>query len=669
MRARATLLGDVGPSAPDQWEFDEPHVLVSVYAADAARLEETLGSVLVPDTQDGVELLHVQRAHELPGGKDHFGFFDGVSQPAIQGSGVLSRPGDGIRHGEHGWREVATGEVLLGYPDEDGTLPKAPHAPYDRNGTYVVLRKLAVDTAAFRRFVAEADYPGGPELLAAKIVGRWPDGTPLALAPDGPDEALAGDPSRINDFGYADDPQGLRCPLGSHIRRANPRDAPSFFGGRLSARHRIVRRGRAYGDPLPPGVMDDDGADRGLVFVSFQSNLWRQFETIQAQWINDGDRFGLGRDTDPLVGEPHPGGTKLTVPGTPPYFVTARPRLVTMRGGAYLFQPSMTALRHLAAGFRADRLGLREPARQPVELRPVVRAEQGDVGPAGVQLPQPGEVVAAEPVDHRLGHLEGHQTGRGTDGRRDVALVEVRVAGVQDPAVGTADRHARVAAGVPDQGHQQDVVGQHRDGLEALPGLALDVVGLPPRDVGPVRGEVAEPLAEHRVHGRVVLGPPDVHRRVREVGQAAGVVRVEVGQHDVGDVAGREPQRRHLRRRRLGRVEDRADQEHERPAQPGGALLDVGDPDAGVHEREPVGPLDEQAVGDQVAGHHGGQLTTQGPHRPAVEVVHPRDRHDRCRLAVSRTSAFCQRANGDASAIASRVGTSGHEDPTREAPS
>jgi Dyp-type peroxidase family len=348
MRARATLLGDVGPSAPDQWEFDEPHVLVSVYAADAARLEETLASVLVPDAQDGVELLHVQRAHELPGGKDHFGFFDGVSQPAIQGSGVLARPGDGIRHGERGWREVATGEVLLGYPDEDGTLPKAPHAPYHRNGTYVVLRKLAVDAAAFRRFVAEAEYPGGPELLAAKIVGRWPDGTPLALAPDGPDEALAGDPSRINDFGYADDPQGLRCPVGSHIRRANPRDAASFFGGRLSARHRIVRRGRAYGEPLPPGVMDDDGVDRGLVFVSFQSNIWRQFETIQAQWINDGDRFGLGRDTDPLVGEPHPGATKLTVPGTPPYFLTARPRLVTMRGGAYLFQPSMTALRHLA---------------------------------------------------------------------------------------------------------------------------------------------------------------------------------------------------------------------------------------------------------------------------------------------------------------------------------
>ena len=112
--------------------------------------------------------------------------------------------------------------------------------------------------------------------------------------------------------------------------------------------------------------------------------------------------------------------------------------------------------------------------------------------------------------------------------------------------------------------------------------------------------------------GASISARPTCTRRVREVGQAAGVVRVEVGEHDVGDVAGREPQRRHLCRRRLGGVEDRADQEHERPAEPGGALLDVGDPDAGVHEREPVGPFDEQAVGDQVARHHGGQLTTRG---------------------------------------------------------
>ena len=93
------------------------------------------------------------------------------------------RPGDGQPDGAGGWRDVATGEILLGYEDEDGTLPAAPLAPFERNGTFVVYRKLAMDTAAFRRYMAAQNYPGGADQLAAKIVGRWPDGTPLARLP------------------------------------------------------------------------------------------------------------------------------------------------------------------------------------------------------------------------------------------------------------------------------------------------------------------------------------------------------------------------------------------------------------------------------------------------------------------------------------------------------
>jgi deferrochelatase/peroxidase EfeB len=204
--------------------------------------------------------------------------------------------------------------------------------------------------AAFRRFVAEQGkrYPGGPELLAAKIVGRWRDGTPLEVSPDRPDAAVASDPARINDFSYRDDAQGLRCPIGAHIRRANPRDAPGFFDGRLSNRHRIVRRGRTYGPPLPEGVLEDDGVDRGLVFVCFNASIWRQFETIQALWIDDGDPFGLGTDKDFLVGEPGDGAGKMTIQGNPPYFLRPQPRFVTTRGGEYLYRPSMSALRRLA---------------------------------------------------------------------------------------------------------------------------------------------------------------------------------------------------------------------------------------------------------------------------------------------------------------------------------
>ncbi len=347
MAARADRLGDRGPSAPSTWEpgFDEAHVLVTVSAVDGAHLEAALESVIGEDAEmRAVTLVHLQQAEALAGGRDHFGFFDGIAQPAIQGSGVAPRPGDGQPDGAGGWREVATGEVLLGYRDEDGALPAAPAPPFERNGTFVVYRKLAMDAAAFRRFIASAGYPGGADQLAAKIVGRWADGTPLELSPDRPDPAVA-----INDFSYAKDPDGLRCPLGAHIRRANPRDSLGFYEGRLSNRHRIVRRGRAYGPPLPPGVLEDDGVDRGLIFVCFQADIWRQFETIQSLWIDDGDPFGLGADKDFLIGEPHGTEGKMTIQGRPPFFLKPQPRFVTLRGGGYLFQPSMTALRRLAA--------------------------------------------------------------------------------------------------------------------------------------------------------------------------------------------------------------------------------------------------------------------------------------------------------------------------------
>ena len=348
MAARADRLGDRGPSAPSNWEpgFDQAHVLVTVSAVDAAHLEAALESVIGEDAEmRAVVLVHLQQAEALAGGHDHFGFFDGIAQPAIEGSGVAPRPGDGQPDGAGGWREVATGEVLLGYRDEDGGLPAAPAPPFERNGTFVVYRKLAMDAAAFRRFIASTGYPGGADQLAAKIVGRWPDGTPLALSPDRPDPSAA-----INDFSYSDDPDGLRCPLGAHIRRANPRDSLGFYDGRLSNRHRIVRRGRAYGPPLAAGRLEDDGVDRGLIFVCFQADIWRQFETIQALWIDDGDPFGLGPDKDFLIGEPHGTEGKMTIQGHPPYFLTPQPRFVTLRGGEYLFQPSMSALRTLSSG-------------------------------------------------------------------------------------------------------------------------------------------------------------------------------------------------------------------------------------------------------------------------------------------------------------------------------
>jgi Dyp-type peroxidase family len=355
MAARAGRLGDRGPSAPEHWESGlgtgDAHVLVTVHGADGERLEAAREALRGVGAAGAVTIVHEQRAEALEASRDHFGFFDGIAQPAIAGSGVDPRPGDGQPDGAGGWRPVRTGEFLHGHTDEDGGLPHAPAAPFERNGTFEVYRELGMDAAAFRRFVAEqgARYPGGPEQLAAKIVGRWRDGTPLERSPDEPDPALAADEGRINDFSYAGDDAGLLCPLGAHIRRANPRDAKGFFDGRLTNRHRLIRRGRAYGPPLATGVTEDDGVDRGLVFVCFCASIWRQFETVQALWIDDGDPFGLGPDRDFLIGDPDGGGAKMTIQGDPPFILRPQPRFVTMRGGEYLFRPSMTGLRALAA--------------------------------------------------------------------------------------------------------------------------------------------------------------------------------------------------------------------------------------------------------------------------------------------------------------------------------
>lgn len=356
MAARAEHLGDRGPSAPARWEpglgTGDAHVLVTVYAVDDEHLERARMALKTVGAEGAVTVINETRAAALERGRDHFGYADGIAQPSLHGSGVGGRPGDGLPNGDGTWRDVAVGEFLLGHQDEDGGLPAAPAKPFDCNGTFMVYRKLRQDAAAWRGFIAAegARYPGGPEKLGAKIVGRWPDGTPLSVSPDAPDASIASDPGRINDFSYRDDPEGLRCPLGAHIRRTNPRDTKEFFDGRLSNRHRIIRRGRSYGPPLPPGATEDDGADRGLVFICFQASISRQFEVIQAQWVDDGDPFGLGPDKDFLIGEPNGGTGKMTIQGRPPWFLKPQPRFVTMRGGEYLFRPSMTALRMLADG-------------------------------------------------------------------------------------------------------------------------------------------------------------------------------------------------------------------------------------------------------------------------------------------------------------------------------
>ena len=355
MAARAQLLGDTGDSAPERWEpgFLHPgvHVLVMISAQTEPALQEHDARLRAAAEASGLTVVADQVGAALPGGIEHFGFADGFAQPAIEGAGVEPRPGQGAPDGKDGWRPIRAGEFILGYADEQGALPDTPDPDqFGVNGSYLVYRKLRQDVAAFRRLVAEGArrYPGGEELLAAKIVGRWRDGTPLASSPDRPDPALAADPARNNAFSFADDADGRRCPIGSHIRRANPRRSLPFDGA-LVNRHRLIRRGIPYGTPLPVGAADD-GADRGVVFMCLQASIARQFEFVQSQWFAGGNAFRLGDDQDVVMGlQDHEGARKMTVPGSPPFFLGPLSRLVTVRGGEYFFCPGINGLRHLAA--------------------------------------------------------------------------------------------------------------------------------------------------------------------------------------------------------------------------------------------------------------------------------------------------------------------------------
>ena len=339
MAARAEALSD---PHPDGWELASPDVLVQLNAREEAGLDRALDELT--RSVRGMDPVLVQHSHRLPHRGEHFGFVDGLAQPAIEGG--ADRPPAVGNPGRFGrWHPLPTGELIHGYPDLDARHPPAPPPPFARNGTFLVWRKLEQDVVGFRRWMAEQAASLGlqEELVAAKLMGRWRDGTPLVRSPDRPDPATAADES----FRFSGDPRGLACPLGAHIRRANPRDALGFESA-LTGRHRMVRRGMPYGGVLPPDAVDD-GAPRGLVFVACVADIARQFEFIQTQWLNDGNPFGLGIDRDPIAGQ-GPGSSKMTLPGTPPRFVHPLPAFVTMRGGEYFYVPGLGALRAVARG-------------------------------------------------------------------------------------------------------------------------------------------------------------------------------------------------------------------------------------------------------------------------------------------------------------------------------
>ena len=348
MVARADILGSVGANHPDHWigDLTSPalNAIIILFARDVAerdRCEQEHRRYL--STLTGVHVLSSLNLEALPPfdgvAREHFGYRDRLSQPVIEGTGEQPTPGSGPA--------IRAGEFFLGYTDESGMMTPLPQPELlSQNGSYLAYLRMEEHVGAFRDFLRQqAETSDQQERLAAKLMGRWRSGAPLVLAPDKDDPVLGGDLQRTNDFLYKDaDPHGYRCPIGSHIRRMNPRDTAENM-----SRRKMIRRGGTYGPPLPEGA-PEDGVERGIAAFIGCASLIRQFEFAMNVWVNDPTFKDLGNERDPIVGT-QDGTFDMTIPNRPiRKRIKGLPSFTTIRGGAYFFLPGIRALRFLARG-------------------------------------------------------------------------------------------------------------------------------------------------------------------------------------------------------------------------------------------------------------------------------------------------------------------------------
>lgn len=400
---RTRRLGDVGKDAPEHWDWGGPrnpaHAVILVFTK--GDLAEWTATVQGPRWNDAFEKVAFLDTSHLLNQIEPFGFKDGVSQPKMDWKHEREPESEELEFGNL----ITAGEFLLGYPNEYGKFTERPlvderddphrilasaagekgKRDFGLNGTYLVFRDLAQDVRGFWRFL-DAQSGGDREQrehLGSLVVGRTLDGRPLVPPSPEPIEGIEPKDEEYNRFTFDSDPIGVRCPIGSHIRRANPRvaDLPPGSHGLLSrlkrnlgfgakrpdedlvssARfHRLLRRGREYGPELTPDAAakqeQPDGVRRGLRFVCLNANITRQFEFVQQAWSMATKFAGLTDQSDPLLGNRSPLNGCLTTStySIPQAAGLARciqdvPQFVSVRGGGYFFLPSIRALRYIAA--------------------------------------------------------------------------------------------------------------------------------------------------------------------------------------------------------------------------------------------------------------------------------------------------------------------------------
>ena len=374
MAARAPLIGHTRPNdIPTSWlaEFQPEngvHACIVLAADDPEELDHSVARTGDLVANAGCVITYQAPGSTLPlpeRGHEHFGFKDGISQPAVEGVD----PGPA----QFEPPPVALGEFVLGYPDESERIPNA--RSLWRDGSFAAFERITQNVIAFRAQAAKAAEGTSPALSAAqieaKMVGRWPDGTPTETAPTAPSEGTPTNAFQYNEAPFSD-VEGVKTPHFAHIRKANPRDETRPDPADLVGRHRMIRRGIPFGDPLPPGASADDGVQRGLHFFCFVADLARQFEFVQHQWINEANFPNGGTPgtpggpytppvegqppdgPDPVVGEHDPGAQCALRQGSAPHTFALGGEVVSVTAGEYFFAPSLSAIAALAQGQQAS---------------------------------------------------------------------------------------------------------------------------------------------------------------------------------------------------------------------------------------------------------------------------------------------------------------------------
>ena len=364
---RAARIGDHGDSGPEHWVggfgTGDDHVMITLYAESLEAMEVS-NNHLTPLLRhgnafkhlwqvDGAIMMEMAEGKPVPVPKTHFGYTDGITvTPRIRGGPEPVSPD----HQEpcEPWLFVLSDEA------ENYALPRPSELWH--NGSFGVFKMLEQDVVGFENFLSSNKDRIDPELLAAKMCGRWRNGVPLAVSPDTDSPPGGVSPEELNDFEYVNsdgsgDPRGLRCPVGAHIRRLNPRGQPVPGQGKPGGSnnsHRLIRRGMPYGPPYDPSV-PYDGIERGLLGYFVNTYIENQYEFVLSEWIETGEFAGRVRlnpkAKDPMIGSNDPTESTFDIPqvGGPPLRITGFSRFVTTRAAAYCFLPSMTGLKWIAA--------------------------------------------------------------------------------------------------------------------------------------------------------------------------------------------------------------------------------------------------------------------------------------------------------------------------------